>query len=155
MKLLAACGLLLLALSFNCTAIAPVRIGGEHGQDALSMISFNPFTRNLQNESDLWSWGGSPMGYGQLFPGLGYSSDFGVWAPFGETPQSYALNETPAGYTINETKQLFSGQGKSWSTEEGSIIGVGQAEDLLDERPSKLFSSQGFFSGYGDWDTPI
>ncbi len=151
MRLLAVCGLLLLALSLNCTAVAPVQIGGEHGQDALSMIAFNPFTRNMQGSGDLWSWGGSPMGYGQLFPGQGPSSDFGVWAPFGETPLSYALNETSNGYIINETRQLISGQGQSWST----TIGVNPAEDAQNERPSKLFSSQGFFSGYGDWDPPI
>ncbi len=93
-RLLIMCGFLLLALSFNCMAVAPVKIGGENGKDILSMIAFNPFTRNMQ-DIYLWSWGGSPVGYGQLFPGKGPSSEFGGWAPFGETPLSYEMNETP------------------------------------------------------------
>ena len=148
------CGLLLLALSFNCAAIAPVQIGGEHGQAALSMIANKPFTHNGQDSSDLWRWGSSPMGYGQLFPGQGPSNDFGGWAPDGETPLGYALNETPSGYTINETRQLFSGQGYSGNVEDSSI-GRENPTDYWPNESRPLFPSQGFFNGYGGWEPLI
>ena len=124
MRLLVMCALLLLVLSLNCGAIPPVQIGGEHGQEALSMIADNHFAHNTQNSSDLWTWGSSPIGFGQLFPGQGASSDFGSWAPEGETPLSYTLNETPSGFTINETKRAFSVQGQSGNTETSSTDGV-------------------------------
>jgi len=142
-----------ISLSLNCTAITPVQIGGEYGQDALSMTSFNPFTHDTQNSSDLWGWGSSPVGYAQLFPGQGPSSDFGSWAPDGETPLGYALNETPFGYTINETRQVFSAQGQSGNTEDWSTDGINPAD--AQNEPSRLFPSQGFFTGYGDWEPLI
>ena len=154
MRLLVMWALLLLVLPLNCAAIAPVQIGGEHGQEALSMIADNQFRHNTQNSSDLWTWGGSPTGYGQLFPGQGASSDFGSWAPDGETPLGYTLNETPSGFTINETKRVFSVQGQSRNTENWSTDGVNPTNDAQNE-PTRLFPSQGFFNGYGVWEPLI
>jgi hypothetical protein len=147
-------GLLLLALSFNCAAIAPIQIGGEHGQAALSMMANKSFTHNAAKNSDLWKWGGSPMGYGQLFPGQGQSNDFGGWAPEGETPLGYASNETPSGYTINETRQVFSGQEYSGNTQDWSNGGDNPNGYALDES-NRLFPSQGFFNGYVGWEPLI
>lgn len=145
------CALLLLAFSLNCVAITPIHIGGVYDQNNSSMISYNPFTANNQDRSDLWSWGGGPAGYGQLFPGESYS--FGDWAPLDETPLNYTLNETPSGYAANEIKRLFSRDGQSevtqyWLTGENSIY------DIPDETP-RMSSSMGFFSGYGDWGPSI
>jgi hypothetical protein len=154
MRSLVMCGFLLLVLSFNCAAIAPVQIGGEHGQAALSMIANKSFTHNAQDNSDLWRWGSSPMGYGQLFSGEGPFNDFGGWAPDGETPLGYALNATSSGYTINETKQVFSGQGYSGNVEDSSI-GRENPTDYWPNESKPLFPSQGFFNGYGGWEPLI
>lgn len=145
-------GLLILTLSLNCMAAAPVKIDGEYGQDALSMIANDPITLNAQDRSDLWSWGGSPVGYGQLF--LDQSDEYGGWSPFDETPFSNALNETSSGYTINETRQIFPSQGQSVNNEDVFTSGGYLADDTSDE-PIRLFPSQGFHSGYGDWEPSI
>lgn len=144
------CGLLLLALSIISEAIAPIEIGGERGQAVLAMIANRPLSSNSSDSSDLWSWGGSPTGFGQLFPGEGSSNDFGGWAPEGETPLEHVLSETPLGYTINETKHLFSGQGQSWNSDWSTA----RDENVLGES-NRLFPKQGFFNGYGGWEPAI
>jgi hypothetical protein len=150
MRSLVMCGLLLLALSFSCASIAPVQIGGERGQAVLAMIASKPLSHNASETSDLWSWGGSPMGFGQLFPGEGSSNDFGGWAPDGETPLEHVMSETPLGYTINETRHLFSGQGQSWKSD----WTTGKDNSVLGES-NRLFPKQGFFNGYGGWEPDI
>ncbi|MFB3765678.1 MAG: hypothetical protein ACE14P_10595 [Methanotrichaceae archaeon] len=154
MRLLVMCGLFLMALSLDCTAVESVKIGGNHTQDALSLIAFNPFARNFQDSSDLWRWGSSPIGHGQLLQDQGPATIFGGWIPFGETSLSYTKNETPLGYTINESKQISSGQGQTWITGDFPLGDVNPYDDASD-KPSRLFSSQGFFSGYGDWEPAI
>ena len=151
MKLLVVCALFLMAFTLNCEAIASVHIGGMHGQNNSTMVSFDPFTANNRDRADIWSWGGGPVGYGQLFPRESYS--FGDWAPFDETPLNYTLNETPSGYAANEIKRLFSRDGQSevtqyWLKGENSIY------DIPKESP-RMSSSLGFFSGYGDWGPSI
>jgi hypothetical protein len=150
MRSLVMCGLLLLALSFCCMAIAPVQVGGERGQAVLAMIANKPLFHNSSDSSDLWIWGGSPTGFGQLFPGEGSSNDFGGWAPKGETPLEHVLSETPIGYTINETRHLFSGQGQSWNSD----WSIARGENVLGES-NRLFPKQGFFNGYGGWEPDI
>jgi hypothetical protein len=116
----------------------------------LEMIANRPLSSNSSDNSDLWSWGGSPMGFGQLIPGEGPSNDFGGWAPEGETPLEHVLSVTPLGYTINETRHLFSGQDQSsnpdWST--------ARDENVLG-KSNRLFPKQGFFNGYGGWEPAI
>ncbi len=152
MRQLVMCALLLLAFSLNCMAIAPVQIGGIHGQNNSSMISYNPFTANNRDRGDLWSWGSGPVGYGQLFPAE--SNSFGEWAPFDETPLNYTSNETPPGYAANEIKRLFSKDGQSEVTQYWLTGGVNSIYDIPNE-PPRLSPSQGFFSGYGDWGPSI
>ncbi len=115
------------------------------------MASYNPFTANNQDKGDIWSWGGGPVGYGQLFPRESYS--FGDWAPFDETPLNYTLNETPPGYAANEIKRLFSREGQSEVTQYW-LKGGNSIYDIPNE-PPRLSSSLGFFSGYGDWGPSI
>ncbi len=154
MRSLLFCGLLFMALMLNCAAITPVQIGGEHGQAALSMIANESFTHSAKDSSDLWSWGSSPMGYGQLFPGQGLFNDFGDWSPAGETPLSHTQNETPSGYTIKETRLMFSGQGEYGNIEDLSTGGENSADYSINES-NRLFPRQGFFNGYGGWEPQI
>lgn len=153
MRLLVMFALFFLALSLNCTAISPVQIGGNHTQDVLSMVSYDPFLANTQGRSGLWGWGSGPIGYGQLFPGGG-SYSFGGWAPFGETPFNYTLNETPPEYTTSELKRVFSREGQSEVTQYWLTGGVEPVSYLPAESP-RMSSSMGFFSGYGDWGPAI
>ncbi len=134
MKSLLICGLILLAFSFKCNAITPTEIGGEYGHNILSIISNQSIANYNTNNSDLWRWGGSPMGFGQLFPGQGLSNDFGGWAPNGENPLRRALNETAVGYTINKTKSFFEGQ------------------EYLSNDSTRLFPGHGFYNDYGGWE---
>jgi hypothetical protein len=154
MKSLVILGLLILVLSVDCWSMAPIEVGGERGQAVLAMIANRPPSHNDSDKSDLWSWGGSPASFGQLFPGNPSDktgSDFGSWTPFGETLADHALSETPLGYTINETRHLFSGQGQSSWISNWSAV---RDENVLG-KSNRLFPKQGFFNGYGSWEPLI
>jgi hypothetical protein len=88
------CGLILLTFALNSEATAPLQLSGSNGQAILSQIAGPVQTNNNSTNSDqinntstntnLWNWGGTPMGYtlnksGILTP-FQYVNN-GVWIP--------------------------------------------------------------------------
>jgi hypothetical protein len=84
MRNLVICGLILLALSFNCDAIAPVQLSGSDGLAVLSQIAVPTQTNNSSTSTSLWDWGTIPSGYTVNGSGILTSFEYvnnGVWTP--------------------------------------------------------------------------
>jgi hypothetical protein len=94
MRNLVICTLILLALTLNCGATAPVQLSGSNGQAILSQIAVpvqinnttanSGQTNNTSTNTGLWNWGSAPIGYalnksGILIP-FQYENN-GVWTP--------------------------------------------------------------------------
>jgi hypothetical protein len=62
MRNLVVYGSILLALSLNCSATAPVQLSGSDGQAILSQIAGSVQT-NETSGTNLWNWGIIPSGY--------------------------------------------------------------------------------------------
>jgi hypothetical protein len=93
MRNLVVCVMILLALSLNCDATAPIQLSGSNGQSILSQIAVPVQTNNISSNSgqtstsantSLWNWGSIPSGY--TVNGSGILTPFeyvnnGVWTP--------------------------------------------------------------------------
>ena len=89
------CTIILLALSLNCGATAPVQLSGSNGQAVLSQIAVpvqtnntnSGQTNNSSTNTHLWNWGSIPIGYTLNKSGLLTPFDYtneGVWTPVSE-----------------------------------------------------------------------
>jgi hypothetical protein len=78
--------LIVLSLALNCTATAPMQLGGDSGKTALAQVASLDATNQTTNASqgDLWTWGKKiPVNYaldesGELFE-LPWIEEDNVW----------------------------------------------------------------------------
>jgi hypothetical protein len=94
MRNLIICTIIILALSLNCGATAPIQLSGSNGQAVLSQIAVpvqtnntsanSGQTNNSSTNTNLWNWGSIPAGYTLNKSGLLTPFDYtneGEWTP--------------------------------------------------------------------------
>jgi hypothetical protein len=84
MRNLIICTIIILALSLNCGATAPIQLSGSNGQAVLSQIAVPVQTNNSSTNTNLWNWGSIPAGYTLNKSGLLTPFDYtneGEWTP--------------------------------------------------------------------------